>query len=41
MDHHFPEAYFWPGIICGLRSLSSILVRVVAADPEKLTANVC
>ncbi len=28
------EADFWLGIICGLRSLSSILLLVVAPDPE-------
>ena len=29
-----PEEDFWPGIICGLRSLSSILVPVGVPDPE-------
>jgi len=28
------EADFWPGIICGLRSLSSILVPIGVLDPE-------
>ena len=32
--NNVPEADFWPGIICGLRPLSSILVLVVAPDPE-------
>ena len=34
IDANFLEADFWPGIICGLRSLSSILVPVGVPDPE-------